>query len=49
MSVRSTIWSWGPVHVFRVHIANPGVYIDVGRGSYNRAWRIWPPTFRRLY
>lgn len=72
MSIRSTIFLRGPVHVFRtygkdvfVDIATrrtrpkvlpanpryglPEVIVPADWPSYNRAWKIWPPTFKRLY
>ncbi len=48
MSTRQTKMQLGPIHVFR-DIVKSAHYIDIGTGSYNRAWQIWPLTLRRLY
>ena len=48
MSIRKTLWDTNWLHVFR-SVVDGHVYIDVGRNTYNRAWRIWPPTLKRLY
>jgi hypothetical protein len=49
VSTRATKWDlFGRIHVFW-DVNNPGWYVDIGRNSYNRAWKIWPPTFKRLY
>jgi hypothetical protein len=59
MSTRSTIFLvFDRIHVFRdVNAGGSSTiprwrrtyYIDIGRDSYNRAWKIWPPTLKRLY
>ncbi len=44
MSTRRTIWlPFDCLHLFEDVIFH-GVYIDIGRSSYNHAYRIWPPT-----
>jgi len=49
MSTRVSVVVFGPVHLFR-DVTRPGAYfLDLGRGSYNRAWQVWPPTLHRLY
>lgn len=48
MSTRRSLVVVGRVHVFR-EVASGALCIDVGRRSYNRAWRIWPLPSRRVY
>jgi glutathionylspermidine synthase len=48
VSTRRTKWLWWRFHLF-TDVSEDGLFLDIGGDSYNRAWKVWPLTFMRLY
>lgn len=49
MSTRRTQQLWfDRIHVFR-DVLTGATCVDIGKHSYNRAWRLWLLPFKRIY